>query len=304
MTHEDDGATAIHRAARDRAYRLVKRQLHLTSIAGIVAFLVSASSAQAPPADPAPRQILTDVRRDYGQNIAPVFEGWEPNPDGTISMYFGYMNRNWKEELDIPIGPNNFFEPAPQDRGQPAHFLPRRHKQIFSIVVPKDFPVGQTLVWTLSIRGKTERVPGSLKPTQQIDVSRETASGNRRPQIDVGQELTAAVGQPLTLRVSYTDDGIPKRRPQASPAGQPRNVLAGPNVRWSKYRGPGTATFGKTVVPVEEGEATTTASFDQQGVYWIQAIADDGSVLGQSQGQNVPGFSCCWTTGIIRVTVK
>jgi hypothetical protein len=296
---------AMQCAVQDRAYRLLKRHLHVTSVAGIAAFLVSASSAQAPPVDPSRGQsILTDLRRDYGQNIAPVFEGWEPNADGTISMYFGYMNRNWKEELDIPIGPDNFFEPAPQDRGQPTHFLPRRHKQTFSIIVPKNFPVGQSLVWTLSVRGKTERVPGSLKATQQIDVSRETASGNRRPQIDVGQELMAAVGQPLTLRVSYSDDGVPKRRPQASPAGQPPNILAGPNVRWSKYRGPGMVTFGRTLVPVEEGQATTTASFDQQGVYWIQALADDGSVLGQSQGQNVPGFSCCWTTGIIRVTVK
>src|SRR6516165_767935 len=112
---------------------------------------VSAGLAQAPGRGSSStlQPILTDPRRDFGQTIAPVFEGWEPNPDGTISLYFGYMNRNWKEELDIPIGPSNFFSPGPQDRGQPTHFMPRRHKQIFWVVVPKTFPVDQSLVWTL-----------------------------------------------------------------------------------------------------------------------------------------------------------
>ena len=37
----------------------------------------------------------------------PYFEGWEHNPDGTYSMVFGYLNRNYEEEIDIPVGPNN-----------------------------------------------------------------------------------------------------------------------------------------------------------------------------------------------------
>src|SRR5262245_23793426 len=214
----------------------------------VIVFLISGAAvsagvfAQTPgqQSKPAPSATvpLTDPRRDYGQNVAPVYEGWEPNPDGTISLYFGYMNRNWKEEVDVQIGSNNFFEPGPQDRGQPTHFLPRRHKQIFSIVVPKDFPRDRTLTWTLNLRGRLERVPASLKPEQQIDVSRETASGNQRPKIDVGRDLTASAGEPITITVSVTDDGVPKARGHAV-NGDPPNVLAGPNVRWSKYRGPG-----------------------------------------------------------------
>src|ERR1051325_4632473 len=116
---------------------------------GLVVFVRAGTSRAQAQRGAAPTQVmpLTDLRRDYGQNIAPVYEGWEPNPDGTISMYFGYMNRNWKEELDIPVGPGNFFDPAPQDRGQPTHFLSRRRKQYFSITVPKDFPRDRTLVW-------------------------------------------------------------------------------------------------------------------------------------------------------------
>src|SRR5690606_10364686 len=32
-----------------------------------------------------------------GQSIAPAFEGWKSNDDGTYSLVFGYMNRNWEE---------------------------------------------------------------------------------------------------------------------------------------------------------------------------------------------------------------
>jgi hypothetical protein len=214
------------------------------------------------------------------------------------------MNRNWKEELDIPIGPNNFFEPGSQDRGQPTHFLPRRHKQIFWIVVPKDFPRDLMIVWTLNAHGKPEHVPASLKPEQQIDVSRETASGNQRPKIDVGQAVTTAVGQQVTLTVSVIDDGLPKPNRRRPANGEPPSVFAGPNVRWSKYRGPGDIKFTSTAVPITNGKATTSATFGTPGEYLVQALADDGSILGQSQGQNVPGFSCCWVTGNIKVTVR
>ena len=36
----------------------------------------------------------------------------------------------------------------------------------------------------------------------------------------------------------------------------------------------------------------------------VNVLADDGSVLLTSQGQNVPGFACCWTSTTITVTVK
>ena len=52
------------------------------------------------------------IRFDRGQNVAPVFEGWEQNPDGSFNMVFGYMNRNYEEMPHAPIGPNNAFEPA------------------------------------------------------------------------------------------------------------------------------------------------------------------------------------------------
>ena len=33
-------------------------------------------------------------------NIAPVYEGFETNDDGSFNLLFGYYNRDWEEELE------------------------------------------------------------------------------------------------------------------------------------------------------------------------------------------------------------
>src|ERR1700746_2573160 len=75
---------------------------------------------------------LAQVRHWSGQGVAPVFEGYDVNPDGSFNMWFGYMNRNYEEELDIPVGPDNNFEPG-GDRGQPTPFTVRRPKDVFRV---------------------------------------------------------------------------------------------------------------------------------------------------------------------------
>src|SRR5688572_31987992 len=83
-----------------------------------------------------------------GQNISPAYEGWEKNPDGSFNFLFGYMNRNWLEEIDVPVGPENNLQPTGPDRGQPTHFLPRRNRFIFRVRVPADWGEKE-MVWTL-----------------------------------------------------------------------------------------------------------------------------------------------------------
>src|SRR5262245_9534330 len=91
------------------------------------------ASIQEPPVEIGP---LTVSR---GLNVVPVFEGWEQNADGSFNMVFAYLNRNYDEEIDIPIGPDNSIEPAGPDRGQPTHFYPRRNRFVFRVTVPKDW---------------------------------------------------------------------------------------------------------------------------------------------------------------------
>src|SRR5439155_87371 len=103
-----------------------------------------------------------------GQNVAPAFEGWERNSDGTINMVFGYLNRNYEEQVDIPIGPNNTVVPG-GDRGQPTHFYPRRQRFIFKVVVPKDWDANQKVVWTLTSHGRTDVAKGWLQPEWELN---------------------------------------------------------------------------------------------------------------------------------------
>src|SRR5580704_1505996 len=82
---------------------------------------------------------MAQTRFASGQDVVPVYEGWERNPDGSFSMVFGYMNRNYEEQMDIPVGPNNKIEPGPPDQGQPEHFYRRRQQFVFKVKVPKDW---------------------------------------------------------------------------------------------------------------------------------------------------------------------
>ncbi len=163
-----------------------------------------------------------------GQNVAPAYEGWEEHADGSRYFVFGYMNRNWEEELDVPIGPDNGFNVGAADRGQPTHFLPRRNRFVFDVPVPDGFTATDELVWTLTTKGKTEKAYATLAPDYKMDtmirMSETGALGagssspeiraNKAPAVELENErtLTAKVGEPVSLVAIVTDDGVPKSR--------------------------------------------------------------------------------------------
>ena len=76
----------------------------------------------------APDAVRGQTAYRSGQDMTPAFDGWEANPDGTFNLAFGYFNRNWDEEFDIPVGADNNVEPGGPDQGQPTHFYPRRNR--------------------------------------------------------------------------------------------------------------------------------------------------------------------------------
>src|ERR1700730_8269107 len=119
---------------------------------------------------------LANLRHWSGQAVSPVYEGFDINADGSYNMWFGYMNRNYEEAIDLPLGSTNGVEPG-GERGQPTHSTPRRHKDVFKVVVPKDFGDHQ-LVWKLTSHGQTQQVIATLKPVWQIDRERTTRGGN------------------------------------------------------------------------------------------------------------------------------
>jgi len=173
-----------------------------------------------------------------GQSVSPAFEGWEKNPDGSFNLLFGYMNRNWEEEINVPVGPDNNIGPGLPDQRQPTRFLPRRNRFVFKVRVPSDFGTKE-LVWTVTTRGKTERAYATLRPDYFLDtvtiMSERGAIGggftdpviraNKAPVLKVEADKSRSVktGQSLTLIAAATDDGVPKL---GHPPGATENVTS------------------------------------------------------------------------------
>ncbi len=187
---------------------------------GAALFLVAALFAPT-------EAIAQGLTFNKGQSVAPAFEGWEENADGSFSMVFGYMNRNWEETPNVPIGARNQFSPGPGDRGQPTHFLPRRNRFTFKVPVPADFGT-QELVWTLTVAGEELKAYGSLLPEYFLDnvvVMSETGTlgaGTSDPELraqtaptvmlETPREIQARVGESVRLIAHVTDDGLPRSR--------------------------------------------------------------------------------------------
>lgn len=243
------------------------------------------------------------TRWNSGQNVQPVFEGWERNPDGTFNMVYGYLNRNYQEEPYVPIGSSNFFEPGGSDRGQPTHFYPRRQSFVFKVQVPADWG-DKDLVWTVLHHGRTDKAYGSLWPVWEIDESVVKANrgmgisgayvDNGPPIIQIASgetERTVTLPDAVTLTVLTNDDGIPGPDPEAAKRRGGRRGRPGPNrqnmvnprdavaeglaVTWLHHRGPGSVKFDPTVPHITNGTAVTTARFSEPGIYVLRAVADD-----------------------------
>jgi hypothetical protein len=270
--------------------------------------LLAAAAVLAGPAWPASAQVLTYAT---GQNISPAFEGWEKNTDGSFNIVFGYENRNWEEELDIPIGPENNIEPGGPDKGQPTHFLPRRNRFTFKVRVPADFG-DQELVWTLTAHGVTEKAFGSLRPDYFVDnvvfMSERGALGagtstpeiraNKPPLLEVegGQMRNVKAGEPIALIAEVHDDGVfqSRRGRAAALAGgdgdarkypalnPPFQVTVGSEVglrmSWFVYRGAGNVTFDPP--QIEVWEDTRTSANSPWAPRWVTPkMPDDGRIL-------------------------
>jgi hypothetical protein len=193
-----------------------------------------------------------------GQSLTPAYEGWWPNEDGSATMFFGYMNSNWEQEFDIPIGPENAIEPGGPDQGQPTHFFPRRNPFLFTIRVPKGFGTKE-LVWTLTANGKTEHTYASLKSDYQIDKQvistevggdlgslRDALRTNIPPELKVegDKRRTIKVGEPVTLVAFAKDpDNLPARRG----GGRGQTGAGTPQPRGQRGEQPGAANTGTTV---------------------------------------------------------
>ena len=250
-------------------------KLRAAALLGAVLWLAPVASAQS-------------LSYNSGQSIAPAYEGWEEEPDGSKYFLFGYMNRNWEEEPDIPIGPANSFSPGNPDQGQPTHFLPRRNRFTFRVKVPAGWTEKEELIWTItSPNGKTEKAWASLRLDYKVDdvvKASETGAlgaGSSSPEIrankppvvaiEGSKTLTAKVGQTVELVAKMTDDGVPRRRQGGTPQG-------------------GGSAVGRTDAPADPAAAAAAAAQAQQRIMRLATAPPTRITVGKNVGLHLSWF--------------
>jgi len=244
------------------------------------------------------------LRHARGELVAPVFEGWFRDETGTLMLSFGYFNRNFQQELDIPIGPDNKFDAVPPDQGQPTHFVTRRQWGVFAVPVSKQLEERllaekKSITWTLRANNQSVTIPANIGPAYAIDALKEPTVGNTPPVLQfeaapasgtgpfgAKTNIKAAAGMPVTVKYKVTDDG--KALPQK------RNI--GVTLNWIRYRGPGAVKIADATKSLANGngEAAITATFAEPGEYVLRVEASD---------TEIHDFHCCWSNGYIHASV-
>lgn len=235
------------------------KNLKLVLVYALGFLLSSAAFAQAPQS--VQSRFLT-LAPPLGLPIIPVFEGWYSNADGSVTASFGYINRNKEEALDIPIGANNFIEPAQFNGMQPTHFAVDRSTGVFTVTLPAEMvAAGEKVRWNIKVGNNAVlSVPGG-KGNGAYELDR-----NPRPQGSVSPYLwfeggergtgpdgvvgtlaqQVKVGTPVTLTIHALDPSV--RDPSYPAFEKPLSI----RVVWLIHQGPGTVEFTRhesTVIP-------------------------------------------------------
>jgi hypothetical protein len=308
--------------------------IHIKRLCGLtLGFMILAASITTVQAQNPPPRLLT-LSPPTGLPVLPIMEGWYPNPDGSVTISFGFVNRNTEEAVDIPIGPNNFIEPAEFNGMQPTHFGVDRQIGAFTVTLPAERR-NESIWWHL----KTGEHPVAKVPGRAASTAYEL-DRNQRPQGSIEPEawlveggprgagpgavvgniaVPAKVGVPFELKVHTEDKSV--RDPQDPRFQKPLTL----RTTFIRHQGPGSIVFSKHEAhaqPIEEdmspravrlrgqvgpevvtlqqpaGTAHIYATFSEPGEYIVRARIDNWNAPDSSAGNQ-----CCWTNVFQRITV-
>lgn len=303
-----------------------KRITTLACAAALVGVFSASASAQLPEHL---RDYQLSQRSATGEGIAPFFNGWIANDDGSTTYVFGFANLNREEIVDVPLGPNNFIEPAEYDGVQPTHFPVYsrggfrgiQERGAFGVTVPAD-KAGEEVVWTVKHAGRSYSIPGRTTSTAYEMSHAERALGSLKPAIrfEEGGEvsmdrvgiyadkITAKVGQPVTLTAYAKDRGVRENYEDVDQLEFPLGT------EWIMHQGPVGAQpdFEPAAISgrdrEENGDEGKTvdgwtvvqsqATFWEPGEYVVRLRVDNFSAPDS-------GFDyvCCWSNAYVPVTV-
>jgi hypothetical protein len=270
-----------------------------------------------------------------GLAVTPFMEGWYPNPDGSRTISFGYLNRNNEDVVRIPVGTRNSIEPAQFSGMQPTVFVPGRHRGVFTVTVPAGYT--EDFWWTIINQdGQVHKVPGRTtshayeldrnpRPTgtvpPRIGFSESGPWGTDPSGIVADQTLSTRVGERIVLE-SWVEE-ISQRDPTDPRSEQAKSV----RVVWFPHHGPATGDIefarhestpepepapddeegrrapppGPNEVMIQSGKgvARVYATFSAPGEYLVRAQADNWRAADSSSGDQ-----CCWSNSYLRVNVQ
>lgn len=149
-------------------------------------------------------QLPVGPPRQFGAGVTGAFEGWFTHTDGQLYFLVGYLNRNFEQALDVPIGSNNRIEPGGPDLGQPTHFRPGRRTGMFLVSVPKDLTPQQRLTWTIVANGQTNVIPLRLHPDYVVSPFTDVAIKNTPPIVRFEEKGPALQGPLAQLAQAVT----------------------------------------------------------------------------------------------------
>jgi len=272
---------------------------------------------------------LGGQQKASGDIVAPIFNGWVDNGDGSVRLIFGFANRNREEIVDIPIGRNNFIEPSQFNGVQPTHFpiYKRRafiginERGAFAVTVPAEM-AGTEVIWTLKHAGHEYSVPGrATSPTYEMSAG-GAAFGSLLPAIRfemdglestnhegiTAERITTSVGTPVTLRAYVQDRSNRDAYPDNN---EFLHYQVG--TEWIFHQGPAVpaftqakitgaervAQYGNTVTEEDWILVKTEASFSEPGDYVIRLRADN--FLAPDSRFD---YMCCWSNAYVPVTVN
>tara|TARA_B110000858_G_scaffold197470_2_gene259222 strand:+ start:39403 stop:40272 length:870 start_codon:yes stop_codon:yes gene_type:complete len=267
-----------------------------------------------------------------GLPVIPFMEGWYANEDGSITVSFGYNNRN-VDDVTVPLGENNRLEPAQFDGIQPSIYYSGRNPGVFAVTIPAS-KLGESVWWHIKT-GKLEelKVPGDANssayeldrnPRPQGSVQpfiwfKNESRGSGPEGVVAAQTKTISVGAPLTIEV-HTED--PSVRDPSNP------LFAKPldsRVTWYEHQGPAGVSFtehastpfiavpaqvnlstrvtvpaqsSRVAIPAGKGPARVIATFSEPGEYIVRARVDNWKAS-DSDGLD----QCCWSNAYQRVQV-
>ena len=297
----------------------------------ILLVVSNAALAQQPPAERA----LT-IYPPTGLPVIPVMEGWYDNDDGSVTVSFGYHNKNSEGVLLVPFGDNNRIEPAEFDGVQPSYFDRGRHTGVFTITLPQDrrdesvwwyIKTGMNDLYKVPGRGTSEayqldmrpRPQGSVSPVVWFDDDGERSIGPNGIVTELGNAVRQ--GTQIILAVHAMD---PSERDLSDPRFQEPVAL---RAHFAVHQGPAAVEFvkhettqrppppdmsllrpgrpppdppGPDEVHLLEGagKAQVYATFTQPGQYMLRIQVDNWAAPDSSENDQ-----CCWTNVYQRINV-